>query len=217
MSETNLHEQLDQYVTDLFAREDDVLAWVKEETKRHDMPAINLRSFEGRLLQILLYALGARKVVELGTLAGYSGVWIARALPPGGKLYTLEKSSKHAEVARATFERAGVTDRVELLEGAAQDWLPKLAAKGPFDFVFIDADKGGYKSYLAWAVENLRPGGMVAAHNAFRGGGVLTPENDDDRMIQSFNAALAADSRLESTILAIGDGMAVGIKKPFTG
>jgi caffeoyl-CoA O-methyltransferase len=213
MSENNLHQRLDEYVTDLFAREDEALAWIKAETSRHDMPAINLRSFEGRLLQILMYALGARKVVEIGTLAGYSAVWIARALPPGGKLYTLEKSGKHAQVARASFERAGVADRVELLEGAAQDSLRKLAANGPFDLVFIDADKGSYVNYLTWAVENLRPGGMVAAHNAFRNGGVLTPQNDDDRTIQSFNAALAKDTRLESTILAIGDGMAVGIKK----
>jgi caffeoyl-CoA O-methyltransferase len=213
MSENNLNERLDQYVTDLFAREDDVLAWIKAETARHQMPAINLQPFEGRLLQFLIYAVGAQKVVEIGTLAGYSGVWIARALPPGGKLYTLEKTSKHAEVARANFERAGVADRVELLEGASRDQLPKLAARGPFDLVFIDADKGGYPSYLAWAVENLRPGGMVAAHNAFRHGQVLNPQTEEDRHIQTFNQTLADDSRLESMILAIGDGMAVGIKK----
>ncbi len=214
MAENNLRERLDEYVTNLFAREDDALAWIKAETSRHDMPAINLKPFEGRLLQFLVYALGARKVVEIGTLAGYSAVWIARALSTGAKLYTLEKSSKHAEVARASFERAGVSERIELLEGAAQDSLRKLAAKGPFDLVFIDADKGGYVDYLAWAVDNLRPGGMVAAHNAFRQGGVLTPENDDDRTIRVFNTTLANDMRLESTILAIGDGMAVGIKKP---
>jgi len=203
MAENNLHERLDDYVNDLFVHEDDALAWIKAETSRHDMPAINLKSFEGRLLQMLIYMLGARKVVEIGTLAGYSAVWIARALPAGGKLYTLEKSSKHA----------GVGDRVELLEGDAHDSLRKITAKGPFDLVFIDADKGGYIDYLAWAVDNLRPGGMVAAHNAFRHGAVLAPENDDDRTIQAFNAALAKDTRLESTILAVGDGMAVGIKR----
>jgi caffeoyl-CoA O-methyltransferase len=216
MIENTLHEQLDRYVTDLFAREDDVLAWIKAETVRQDMPAINLRPFEGRLLQILMFALGARRVVEIGTLAGYSGVWIARALPPGGRLYTLEKSSKHAQVARASFERAGLSERVELLEGDAHDSLRKLASSGPFDLVFIDADKGGYIDYLNWAVDHLRPGGMVAAHNAFRHGGVLNPENEDDRKIQEFNAALASDSRLESTIVAVGDGMAVGIKKTGT-
>jgi caffeoyl-CoA O-methyltransferase len=213
MSENNLNERLDQYVTDLFAREDDVLAWIREEMARQQLPTINLKPFEGRLLQFLIHALGARKVVEIGTLAGYSGVWIARALPADGRLYTLEKSSKHAEVARASFERAGVSDRVELLEGAAQDWLPRMADKGPFDLVFIDADKGGYPGYLAWAVDNLRPGGLVAAHNAFFHGQVLAPQNDNDRMVQAFNRALAEDTRLESTILAVGDGLAVGVKK----
>ncbi len=213
MEEQSTIDQLNQYVTGLFAREDDVLRWIKEETHRHDLPNINLQPFEGRLLQILMYALGARRVVEIGTLAGYSGVWMARALPPGGKLYTLEKSGKHAQVARASFERAGVTDRVELMEGAASDMLPKLAAKGPFDLVFIDANKDGYPDYLHWAVDNLRPGGMVAAHNAFRHGQVLAPESQDDRAMHKFNQMLAADKRLESTILAIGDGMAVGIKK----
>lgn len=215
MTENNLHERLDQYVVDLFAQEDELLVQIKAETSRHDMPPINLKPFEGRLLQILMYALGARKVVEIGTLAGYSGLWLARALPPGGRLYTLEKSSKHAEVARASFQRAGVMDRVELLEGAASDLLSKLAAKGPFDLVFIDANKDGYVDYLAWAIENLRPGGMVAAHNAFRHGQVLAPESEDDRVIRAFNESLAADNRLQSTILAVGDGMAVGIKKPL--
>ncbi len=160
-----------------------------------------------------MYSTGAKKVVEIGALAGYSGTWIARALPADGKLYTLEKSSKHAAVARSSFERAAVNSKVELLEGDAQDSLKKLASKGPFDLIFIDADKGGYPAYLAWSVENLRPGGMVAAHNAFRNGKVLAPESDDDRAMAAFNRALAAESRLESFILAIGDGMAVGIKK----
>jgi len=206
-------DQLNEYVTGLFAREDEVLRWIKAETQRHGLPNINLQPFEGRLLQILLHALNARKVVEIGTLAGYSGVWIARALPPGGKLYTLEKSSKHAQIARTSFDRAGVSDRVEQVEGSASDMLPKMAAKGPFDLVFIDANKDGYPDYLRWAVDNLRPGGMVAAHNALRSGRILAPETEEDRTIHTFNQSLASDSRLESTILAIGDGMAVGIKK----
>ena len=210
---TENREQLDQYVADLFAREDDVLRWIREETNRQGMPVINLQPYEGRMLQILMGALEARKVVEIGTLAGYSGVWIARALPPGGKLFTLEKSSKHAQVARSSFEHANLNDRVEVHEGTALDLLPKLQAQGPFDLVFIDANKDGYPDYLAWAVANLRPGGMVAAHNAFRGGGVVTPENDDDQAMHKFNQALAEHRQLDSTILAVGDGMAVGIKR----
>jgi caffeoyl-CoA O-methyltransferase len=134
-------------------------------------------------------------------------------LPADGKLYTLEVSSKHARVAHGSFERAGVSSKVEILEGAALDSLKKLSSSGPFDLVFIDADKEGYPEYLAWAIENLRPGGMVAAHNAFRHGGIIEPQDDGDRAMDAFNRALAADSRLESTILAIGDGMAVGIKR----
>jgi len=205
--------KLDQYVVDLFVNEDDALRSIQGEADRNDMPRISLQPHEGRLLQFLALASGARKAVEIGTLAGYSGVWLARGLPADGKLYTLEVSSKHARVARGSFERAGVGSKVEILEGAALDSLKKLSSKGPFDLVFIDADKEGYPQYLAWAVENLRPGGMVAAHNAFRGGSVIAPKEEGDRAMDAFNRALASDGRLESTILAIGDGMAVGIKK----
>jgi caffeoyl-CoA O-methyltransferase len=204
---------LEQYVVELFASEDDALQWIQSETVRNDMPQISLKPEEGRLLQFLVQAVGARKAVEIGALAGYSGTWIARALPADGKLYTLEVSSKHAAVARASFEKAGVSDRVELIEGAALDSLRKLSAQGPFDFVFIDADKGGYPAYLEWAVANLRPGGMVAAHNAFRGGAVVNPGSDDDRAMDQFNRSIADNPQLQGTILSIGDGMAVGIKQ----
>jgi caffeoyl-CoA O-methyltransferase len=205
--------KLDEYVDELYVTEDDVLKSIQAEAESQQMPAISVRPFEGRLLQFLVYSTGAKKVVEIGALAGYSGTWIGRALPADGKLYTLEKSSKHAAVARSSFERAGLNGKVELLEGDAQDSLKKLTSKGPFDLVFIDADKPGYPAYLAWSVENLRPGGMVAAHNAFRNGRVLAPESEDDRAMDTFNRALAAEPRLESFILAIGDGMAVGVKK----
>lgn len=205
--------KLDEYVVDLFVNEDDALRSIQGEADRNDMPRISLQAHEGRLLQFLALASGARKAVEIGTLAGYSGVWLARGLPADGKLYTLEVSSKHARVARNSFERAGVGSKVEILEGDALDSLKKLSSKGPFDLVFIDADKEGYPQYLAWAVENLRPGGIVAAHNAFRGGAIIEPRDEGDRAMDAFNRTLADDSRLESTILAIGDGMAVGIKK----
>lgn len=213
MPDSNLLERLDDYITDLFAPEDDVLRWIQSEAERAGLPAISIQPFEGRLLQFLLRSVGARKVVEIGALAGYSGVWMARALPPGGKLITLEKSSKHAAVSRASFERAGVSDRVELREGDGMTLLAKLSAEGPFDFVFIDADKASYPQYLAWTVDNLRTGGMVAAHNALRDGRVIAPESDDDRMMDDFNRALAADPRLDSFIIGVGDGMAVGIKR----
>jgi caffeoyl-CoA O-methyltransferase len=208
-----IQAELNTYLTNLFAPEDDVLRWIQAEADRNELPAISIQPFEGRLLQLLVMALGAKKAVEIGALGGYSGTWIARALPADGKLYMLERSSKHAKVARAAYERAGVADRVELIEGDAQDSLHKLSAKAPFDFVFIDADKGGYPVYLAWAVDNLRKGGMVTAHNALRHGRIIAPESDDDRAMIDFNYALAQHSQLDSGIIGVGDGLAVGIRR----
>ncbi len=213
MNNEQVLSPLDQYVTDLFAQEDDALRWIQAEADRNGLPQISVKPFEGRLLQILVKASGARKIVEIGTLAGYSGTWLARGLPADGKLFTLEKSSKHAEVARASFKRAGVADKVELMEGDAVQLLQKLSAQKPFDFVFLDADKTGYLKYLEWAVENLRSGGIVAAHNAYRYGRILAPENDDDVGMVAFNKALAENKRLESTIIGVGDGLAVGVLK----
>lgn len=205
--------QLDDYVIDLFAKEDDALRWIQQEADRNELPKISIRAHEGRLLQLLMRSIGARKVIEVGALAGYSGVWLARGLPADGKLITLEQSSKHAKVARASFEKAGVADRVELIEGAALDSFKKLTAQGPFDFMFIDADKSNYINYLSWGVNNIRSGGMITAHNAYRGGKVITPESDDDRAMAAFNEALARDTRLDSTIIGVGDGMAVALRK----
>ena len=202
----------DAYVSELFAQEDEVLAWIQGETRRHNMPQISLSAQEGRLLQWLAQVVGARRIVEIGTLAGYSGTWLARALPKDGMLYTLEVSSLHARVARASFERGGLTARVQLLEGPALESLQTVSAQAPFDLIFIDADKEGYPQYLTWALEYLRVGGVIASHNAFRGGRVLAPETADDGGMDQFNRALAAEARLSSTIFSIGDGMAVGIK-----
>lgn len=204
---------LNRYVTDLFAAEDTVLESIQAETLRHEMPQISLAPQEGRLLQFLLRAVGARKAVEIGTLAGYSGTWLARALPEDGKLYTLEVNPKHAAVARSNFERAGLNGRIELIEGPALESLNRIEPHGPFDFVFIDANKDGYPDYLGWAVQNLRQGGIVAAHNALRGGRVAAPRSEDDLGMHNFNRMLAAESQLFSTILSVGDGMAVGIKQ----
>jgi caffeoyl-CoA O-methyltransferase len=205
--------RLDEYVSDVFVREDEALRWIQAEAERAGLPSISVEPFEGRVLQFLVQLSRTKTIVEIGTLAGYSAVWMARALPPGGRLITLEKSSKHAAVARAGFERAGLADRVELLEGDARESLAKLTPRGPFDMVFIDADKGSYPAYLAWTIDNLRPGGLVAAHNAFRSGRILTPDGDEDRLIDTFNRSLAAEPRLDAMILAIGDGFAVGVKK----
>ena len=206
-------QALNDYVAGLFAPEDDALQHIQEETRRNDMPAISLSPQEGRLLQFLAKSVGARKAVEIGTLAGYSGTWLARALPEDGRLFTLEYSDKHAAVARANFEKAGVAHKVEIVQGPATDSFAKIAHEAPFDFIFIDADKPSYKQYLSWAVEHVRPGGMITAHNAFRGGGVLNATDDGDREMHEFNRMMADDPRLFSIILAIGDGMAAGIRQ----
>jgi caffeoyl-CoA O-methyltransferase len=207
------YQQLEQYVNEVFAAEDDALRHIQAETQRHELPQISLRPHEGQALYMLARLIGARKIVEIGVLAGYSGTWLARALPADGRLIGVELSAKHAEVARANFAHAGLSDKVEIRQGAALDLLASVSADGPFDLVFIDADKGSYPEYLAWAVDNLRPGGVVAAHNAFRHGSVVQPQTDEDRLVDGFNRSLANDPRLDSTIFALGDGMAVAIKR----
>ena len=150
-----LNEKMNAYITDLFGRKDDALKHIQYETDRNSMPDISLEPFEGRLLQLLAEMVGAKKIVEIGTLAGYSGTWLARALPDHGKLITVEVSSKHANVARANFENAGLSGKVEVRQGDAHDILNKLSSQAPFDMVFIDADKDRYPFYLDWAIANL--------------------------------------------------------------
>ena len=208
-----LREKLNNYITDLFAHEDDALEHILAETKRNNMPDIGLQPFEGRLLQFLAEMIGAKKIVEIGTLAGYSGTWMARALPADGKLITVEVSSKHANVARANFENAGLSGKVEVRQGDAHDILSKLSSQAPFDMVFIDADKESYPFYLDWAIANLRIGGLVAAHNALRGGAVVAPENESDNGMNNFNRRIAEHPQLSSFLIGVGDGMAVAIKK----
>jgi caffeoyl-CoA O-methyltransferase len=203
----------EQFIAATFANEDDILRSALAEAEKHEMPKISVDAADGRLLQWLMLSVGAHKVVEIGALAGYSGIWMARALPDDGKLYTVEVSSKHAQVARASFERAGLDGKVELVQGEARVMLDKLRDKGPFDFVFIDADKESYGAYLNWAVDNLRSGGIVAAHNAYRHGGVVDPQNDGDRAMRDFLEQLATDDRLDSMVIPLGDGMAVGLRK----
>ena len=157
----------------------------------------------GRLLGILVRAVGARRVLELGTLGGYSAIWMARALPTDGRLISLEVNPHHAEVARANLARAGVAERVEVRVGQALDLLPAVTAEAPFDLVFIDADKVSYPAYLEWAVRLVRPGGLIVADNVLRGGAVIdpSPADVDARAIYEFNRRAAAHPRLDAIIL----------------
>jgi len=202
-----------EYITNKFARPDAVLQQVLTAIPARGLPAITIKPEEGRFLQFLVRANGARKVVEIGTLGGYSGIWLARGLPADGRLITLEKEPKHAEVAREHFALAGLTKQVDLRLGDANDLLPALAAEGPFDVCFIDADKLGYGAYLTWALANIRPGGIIAAHNAFRQGAVLdtTDKSPDMVYMREFNERFASEPRLLSTIYPAGDGLLMGV------
>ena len=207
-----MDERFARYVRELFAVEDAGLAAARAGHATGNLPDILISADEGQLLHVLLRAVGARRALELGTLGGYSGVWLARALPPGGTLVTVERDSHHAAVARRAFAKAGVADRVELIEGAALDVLPRLTP--PFDAVFLDADKAPLPTYLDWALRLLRTGGLLLCDNAFYDGAVLTPDDRgaDAVGVREFNRLAAADTRLSGTIVPVRDGVYVGVK-----
>ncbi len=206
-------EECSRYVAELFAPEDQVLEDLRREMVELGMPAIYIDAEEGRLLQVLLRAIGARTVVELGTLGGYSAVWMARALPADGRLISVEMEPDRAQLARRFVARAGLDDRAEVWQGVAFDLLDELAAAGPFDAVFIDADKENYPQYLEWSIANIRPGGLVIGDNAFKSGRVVETDSEDPGVlsIQKFNRMLAKDSRLTSIIVPTRDGVAVAV------
>jgi predicted O-methyltransferase YrrM len=210
------NDALEAYLRHHFGREDDALSKIRAQIPVRGLPAITVKPEEGAFLQFLAAISNARNALEIGTLGGYSGTWIARGLVDGGRLITLEVEDKHAQVAQEHFKLAGVADKVEIKVGNAHDLLPTLIDEGPFDFVFIDAEKEGYLAYLDWALQNLAPGGVVAAHNAFRHGDIVNSTNQEERtkVMRVFNQRLADDPRLISTIFPAGDGMAVAVFMP---
>jgi predicted O-methyltransferase YrrM len=195
---------VDDYAGALFAPHDDALAAALRDSESAGLPAIQVSAPQGRLLQLLVLAVGATRVLEIGTLGGYSTIWMARALPAGGRLVSLEADAKHAGVARANLARAGLADRVEVTLGAALESLPALAAAGgpPFDFVFIDADKPSMPAYLDWAVKLSRPGALIVADNVVREGAVLDPAGDASvQGVRAMHERIAADPRLVATVV----------------
>jgi caffeoyl-CoA O-methyltransferase len=203
--------EIDTALNALFAPEDDALRAALAAGRAADMPAIQISPLQGRLLQVLAAACGARKILEIGALAGYSGIWLARALPADGRLISLEVSEKHAEVARASLARAGVGDRAEVRVGPASETLPALSSEAPFDLVFIDADKPGYPTYLDWALKLTRPGSVIVADNCIRGGAPLREaanSGDGDPSIKAlgeYDRRVANDPRLRSVALPMDD------------
>jgi len=211
---TNYNDEIAGYITQLFAPQDTALQHARSDSLQRGLPAISIQPEEGKFLQFLVRSCGAKKAVEIGTLGGYSGIWIGRGLLPGGKLITLERDAHHAEVASEHFISAGLGQIVEVRLGDAFDSLKTLTDEGPFDFVFIDADKGSYQVYYEWAMDNLRVGGIVAAHNAFRNGAVINLEDMDldTQVIRTFNQRAAVDPRGLSILYPAGDGMVAVIK-----
>jgi len=218
--------EVDRYFSDLLApREaDDVLDAALAANKKAGLPAIDVSRLQGKFLEFLVRISGARRVLEIGTLGGYSTLWLARGLPEGGRIVTLEFDPHHAQTARANLRNAGVLERVEILVGRAVDSLPTLASRdngpdsGPFDFIFIDADKESYPEYLEWALKLSRVGTVIVADNVVRDGKVADA-NCKDPMVQGvrrFTERLAAEPRLSATVLqTVGvkgyDGFAVAV------
>lgn len=203
---------LHRWAQEVFVPEDEVLREIRERSLREGLPAIAVGKFDGLHLEVLARAAGALKAVEVGTLGGYSGVCLLRGMGPHGILHTFEYSEKHARVAAESFHKAGLAPRAHIHVGPAIDKLREVEAEGPFDLVFIDADKVGYPAYLTWAEEHLRVGGMVLLDNAFAWGDVVAPKNDSDRAIAECAERLGRGGRWRATMLPTEEGLAFGVK-----
>jgi caffeoyl-CoA O-methyltransferase len=212
----NSHESYNNYIASLFAPQDDVLIETIAGMQHGNLPGINVSATEGKLLQVLALIAGAKRILEIGTLGGYSGIHFARALPEDGKLVTLELDQHHADVARRNFERAGIGQQTEIRVGPASETLQQMTAENepPFDVIFIDADKDGYSQYLQKSLPLLREGGLLLADNTLPNA-VLTQE---DSGTKRYNAAVAQCPELTTIIIPVLrqrgiDGLTVSIKR----
>jgi predicted O-methyltransferase YrrM len=209
---------VDRYITDHLLPGDPALDAALAASDAAGLPQISVTPNQGKLLHLLARMQGARTILEIGTLGGYSTIWLARALPPGGRLVTLEADPKHAEVARANIARAGLAEIVEVRVGRALDLLPRLAAEDrpPFDFLFVDADKPSNPEYLAWTLRLSRPGSVIIFDNVVRSGAVADASSEDPnvRGVRRLYEALAAEPRVSATaVQTVGskgyDGLAI--------
>jgi predicted O-methyltransferase YrrM len=213
-----LWASVDDYLTEALLPADPALDQALRTSENAGLPAIAVSASHGKFLHLLARLQGARKILEVGTLGGYSTIWLARALPAGGRLVTLEIDPKHAEVARANLDHAGVGDRVDIRVGRALETLPGLTAEAPFDLFFVDADKESNADYVRWALKLSRPGSVIVVDNVIRGGEVARADHDDPRVqgVRRLNELLAAEPRLDSTaIQTVGvkgyDGFAIAL------
>ena len=209
---------VDHYIAELFAPTDDALEFALNQAKTSALPEIQVSATQGKFIYLLAKIMGARRILEIGTLGGYSTIWLARALPEDGRLVTLEIDPRHAEVAAASLARAGLSTKVEIIVGSALQTLPKLCAEAaePFDLVFLDADKENYPNYYSHVMRAVHRGSVILADNVVREGAVLAPRQGDSSVVaaRAFNALIAADDRLEALVLQqVGvkghDGLAI--------
>lgn len=217
-----LYGQNDPAITEYFEKlckpQDPVLEEIRARAEAEGLPPIHVAVGDGLHLEVLTRAFGARKVVEIGTLAGYSGVCIARALPSDGVLYTFEFEPKHMEVAEESFKRAGMADKVRTFVGPALSTLPQIEPEGPFDLVFVDADKVNYPGYLRWAARNLRKGGALLADNTFAWGNIAKTQIDDPHhreaaiALREFNRLAVESGQFRTTILPTGEGLTLAVR-----
>ena len=212
--------KVDEYLGNLLSPADEGLEAALLANEKAGLPPIDVSRLLGKFLNLLVRISGARRVLEIGTLGGYSTIWLARALPEGGRIVSLESDPHHAGVATMNLHNAGVLDRVDMFIGRAIDSLPILEASGdgPFDLIFIDADKESYAEYLDWALKLSHPGTVIIADNVVRDGKVVEPDNTDPRIqgVRRFNEKLAAEPRLSATALqTVGpkgyDGLALAL------
>lgn len=213
------NSKLESYINKTFHTDLDVLRKIAENTSKHGLPPIQISPWDARHLQVLLNACGAKKIVEFGTLGGYSATAMALALPEDGRIYTFELSAKHAVLAQENFKMAGVENKIEVLVGSAAEQMTKINDKGPFDFVFIDADKAGYVRYFEWAAERLKVGGVIAADNTLAWGKAVEenlPATDEDfksvQSLRAYNAYVGKREDFRTTLLPTGEGLTISVK-----
>jgi predicted O-methyltransferase YrrM len=203
--EAEVFAEVDRFVGETIVVEDEGLRAAVEAAEAAGLPSIQVSPPQGKLLQLLVRLLGAKKILEFGTLGGYSAILMARALPADGRLISLEARPEYAEVARRSIDRAGVGEKVEIRVGPALEALPGLEAEGvgPFDFVFIDADKANTPNYFFWALERTRPGGLIVADNVVRKGALADASDPDEatKAQRRLHEELAGDSRVSATTI----------------
>jgi len=218
--EKEIFESVDEYILKLVGGEDEALRAADRSIMEEDLPPISVSANQGKFLHVLARMCRAKKILEIGTLAAYSTIWMARALPQDGKLITLEFDPNHARVAKKNIERAGLTKLVDVRIGKAIEILPQLLddSEGPFDMIFIDADKTPYTEYFQWSLKLAHPGTLIVADNVIREGNVLDPRSTDEMVqgVQRFNEYLSQSKAVTATIIQtvgakVHDGMALAV------